>query len=85
MIDNGEQTEFEAVRGHLFMLVAMPFMEEFDQLMVKMTGYDNGDVEVSLDCDNEKSVYVLYRQQGEDAWRKCEACMEYLQAATKSA
>lgn len=78
MTDTGTETEFEAVRGHLFMLLTMPFIQEFEELNVVVKEMDDGEVVVYLDCDDGGSRYTLHRLRGDDALAKGLECAKYL-------
>lgn len=84
MIDDGEQTEYEAACGHLFMYMLTPFAQQFQRLMIVVTRVDDDEVTVSLEGDGTHR-HVLYRQRGDEAERKCNACVEFLKKAIAEA
>lgn len=83
MMLNGDETEYEAVSTHLFYLLEMPFIYEFDTIGLAVRVSDTDDaVRVFLECehdnDDKTARYMLYEQHGPEAQRKCLACTEYL-------
>lgn len=83
MMLSAEEQEYEMVSTHLFYLLDMPFIHDFDTIGVSVRVSDTDDaVRVFLECEGDNSDktarYVLYVQHGPEAQRKCMSCADYL-------